>query len=149
MEKFNSIYTDVDYKAYCKRLYNNRYLWEDLLQEFYIQMLTRDKALIDKLVSENRLKYYCLKVIRNLYYLRERKNSSLKELASDNELIDMVDDKMEYKELPDLISKYPTLGIPNIKKYCYENKISYTAMKVKNCRLKKKIKLEYAHIIKT
>jgi DNA-directed RNA polymerase specialized sigma24 family protein len=144
MVNFNSIYTDVDYKAYCKRLYNNRYLWEDLLQEFYIKIFNCKKKFID----ETELKKYCFVVIRNLYYQKERKNSALKELANDNELTDIEDETTEYNELPDLISKHPTLGIDNVKKYCYENKISYTAMKVKNHRIKKQLKIEYANIIK-
>ena len=144
MVNFNSIYTDVDYKAYCKRLYNNRYLWEDLLQEFYIKIFNCKKKFID----ETELKKYCFVVIRNLFYQKERKNSSLKELANDNELTDIEDETTEYNELPDIISKHPTLGIDNVKKYCYENKISYTAMKVKNHRIKKQLKLEYANIIR-
>jgi|APFre7841882793_1041355.scaffolds.fasta_scaffold73324_1 DNA-directed RNA polymerase specialized sigma24 family protein len=144
MVNFNSIYTDVDYKAYCKRLYNNRYLWEDLLQEFYIKIFNCKKKFID----ETELKKYCFVVIRNLFYQKERKNSALKELANDNELTDIEDETTEYNELPDIISKHPTLGIENVKKYCYENKISYTAMKVKNHRIKKQLKLEYANIIK-
>ena len=144
MVNFNSIYTDVDYKAYCKRLYNNRYLWEDLLQEFYIKIFNCKKKFID----ETELKKYCFVVIRNLFYQKERKNSNLKELANDNELTDIEDETTEYNELPDIISKYPTLGIDNVKKYCYENKISYTAMKVKNHRIKKQLKLEYANIIR-
>jgi DNA-directed RNA polymerase specialized sigma24 family protein len=144
MVNFNSIYTDVDYKAYCKRLYNNRYLWEDLLQEFYIKIFNCKKKFID----ETELKKYCFVVIRNLFYQKERKNSALKELANDNELTDIEDETTEYNELPDIISKHPTLGIDNVKKYCYENKISYTAMKVKNHRIKKQLKLEYANIIK-
>ena len=144
MVNFNSIYTDVDYKAYCKRLYNNRYLWEDLLQEFYIKIFNCKKKFID----ETELKKYCFVVIRNLFYQKERKNSNLKELANDNELTDIEDETTEYNELPDIISKHPTLGIDNVKKYCYENKISYTAMKVKNHRIKKQLKLEYANIIK-
>jgi DNA-directed RNA polymerase specialized sigma24 family protein len=147
MVNFNSIYTDVDYKAYCKRLYNNRYLWEDLLQEFYIKIITCQKDLSSR--DETELKKYCFVVIRNLFYQRERKNSNLKELANDNELTDFEDETTEYNELPDLISKHPTLGIENVKQYCYENKISYTAMKVKNHRIKKQLKIEYAHIIKT
>jgi DNA-directed RNA polymerase specialized sigma24 family protein len=145
MVKFNSIYTDVDYKAYCKRLYNNRYLWEDLLQEFYIKIFNCKKKFID----ETELKKYCFVVIRNLFYQRERKNSNLKEIANDNELTDIEDETTEYNELPDLISKHPTLGIENVKKYCYENKISYTAMKVKNHRIKKQLKIEYANIIRS
>lgn len=144
MVNFNSIYTDVDYKAYCKRLYNNRYLWEDLLQEFYIKIFNCKKKFID----ETELKKYCFVVIRNLFYQKERKNSALKELANDNELTDIEDETTEYNELPDIISKHPTLGIDNVKKYCYENKISYTAMKVKNHRIKKQLKLEYANIIR-
>lgn len=144
MVNFNSIYTDVDYKAYCKRLYNNRYLWEDLLQEFYIKIFNCKKNFID----ETELKKYCFVVIRNLFYQKERKNSNLKEIANDNELTDIEDETTEYNELPDIISKHPTLGIDNVKKYCYENKISYTAMKVKNHRIKKQLKLEYANIIK-
>lgn len=142
--EFNSIYTDVDYKAYCKRLYNNRYLWEDLLQEFYIKIFNCKKNFID----ETELKKYCFVMIRNIFYQKERKNSNLKEIANDNELIDIEDETTEYNELPDLISKHPTLGIDNVKKYCYENKISYTAMKVKNHRIKKQLKLEYANIIR-
>ena len=133
MVNFNSIYTDVDYKAYCKRLYKNRYLWEDLIQEFYIKIFNCKKKFID----ETELKKYCFVVIRNLFYQKERKNSNLKEIANDNELADIEDETTEYNELPDLISKHPTLGIENVKKYCYENKISYTAMKVKNHRIKK------------
>ena len=144
MVNFNSIYTDVDYKAYCKRLYNNRYLWEDLLQEFYIKIFNCKK----KFINEIELKKYCFVVIRNLFYQKERKNSNLKEIANDNELADIEDETTEYNELPDLISKHPTLGIENVKKYCYENKISYTAMKVKNHRIKKQLKLEYANIIR-
>lgn len=143
--EFNSIYTDVDYKAYCKRLYNNRYLWEDLLQEFYIKIFNCKKNFID----ETELKKYCFVVIRNIFYQKERKNSNLKEIANDNELIDIEDETTEYNELPDLISKHPTLGIDNVKKYCYENKISYSAMKVKNHRIKKQLKKEYANIITT
>jgi len=145
MVNFNSIYTDVDYKAYCKRLYNNRYLWEDLLQEFYIKIFNCKKKFID----ETELKKYCFVVIRNLFYQKERKNSNLKEIANDNELTDIEDETTEYNELPDLISKHPTLGIENVKKYCYENKISYTAMKVKNHRIKKQLKIEYANIIRS
>lgn len=144
MVDFNSIYADVDYKAYCKRLYNNRYLWEDLLQEFHIKIFNCKKKFID----ETELKKYCFVVIRNLFYQRERKNSALKELANDNELTDIEDETTEYNELPDIISKHPTLGIDNVKKYCHENKISYTAMKVKNHRIKKQLKIEYANIIR-
>ena len=144
MVNFNSIYTDVDYKAYCKRLYNNRYLWKDLIQEFYIKIFNCKK----KFINEIELKKYCFVVIRNLFYQKERKNSNLKEIANDNELADIEDETTEYNELPDLISKHPTLGIDNVKKYCYENKISYTAMKVKNHRIKKQLKLEYANIIR-
>jgi len=147
MVEFNSIYTDVDYKAYCKRLYNNRYLWEDLYQEFIIKIITCQKYLTNK--SELELKKYCFVVIRNLFYQRERKNSNLKELANDNEINDILDEQTEYHELPDVISKYPTLGIENIKEYCKENKISYAAMRTKNHRIKKQLKIEYAHIIKT
>jgi len=144
MVNFNSIYNDVDYKAYCKRLYNNRYLWKDLIQEFYIKIFNCKK----KFINEIELKKYCFVVIRNLFYQKERKNSNLKEIANDNELADIEDETTEYNELPDLISKHPTLGIENVKKYCYENKISYTAMKVKNHRIKKQLKLEYANIIR-
>ena len=110
MVNFNSIYTDVDYKAYCKRLYNNRYLWEDLLQEFYIKIFNCKKKFID----ETELKKYCFVVIRNLFYQKERKNSALKEIANDNELTDIEDETTEYNELPDIISKHPTLGIDNV-----------------------------------
>lgn len=146
MVDFNSIYTDSDYKAYCKRLYKNRYLWEDLLQEFFIKIITCQSDLSGK--SELEVKKYCFVVIRNLFYQKNRKKSPLKELSNENEITDFEDEKVEQKDYPDLISKYPTLGIENLKKYCYEQRISYTAMKVKNHRIKKQLKLEYAHIIK-
>jgi DNA-directed RNA polymerase specialized sigma24 family protein len=144
------IYTDVDYKNYCKRLYNNRYLWEDLLQEFFIKMHTLDNSIKEKIcVSELDLKKYSFVVIKSLFYQKERKKSSLFELSNEDELNEIIDEIIENDEFPDLISEYPTLGIKNLKKYCKDNRISYTAMKVKNHRIRNELKQKYGSIHKT
>lgn len=142
-DQINSIIQEVDYKNYCRRLYNGRYLWEDLYQEFLIKALTEFGEL-----RGVELRKYCFRIIKNLFLQKERGNSSLKELCSDNELIELADFNNEYTEMPDLISEHPTLGIKNMKTYCRDNRISYEAMKKKNQRIKQQLKQKYGSVHK-
>lgn len=63
-------------KNLCFRLYKGNYLWEDLFQEFYLEVLDTPKLLFDRYS----LKHVCYYKILTIYKNRNRKNSTLRDV---------------------------------------------------------------------
>lgn len=141
-----------EYRNYCRSLYNGRYLWEDLFQEFVIKVLEQPKELIERLYNAgDEIVKYCFTIIKNLFYQREKNYSPLRELANDSEIKDIPDNETKEQKVnvTEILDQYPTLEIKNMREYCQDNRISYQAMKQKNSRIKRKLKAQYGNAQKT
>jgi RNA polymerase sigma factor (sigma-70 family) len=63
------------YTSYCSKLYNRRYLADDLFQEFYLNALNINEDRIRRFHETNRLKYLFIKEIKTLFNQRFRKKT--------------------------------------------------------------------------
>lgn len=80
--------TKKEYKQICLKIANgNRHIADDLYQDFCLIILEAKEDKIKDVKEKGYFKFYCVSIIRNIYYQRTRKKSNLHIIA--NECIDI------------------------------------------------------------
>lgn len=158
MSDFLSTITDPVYKHYCRKIYNGRFLHEDLYQEFILIMLEKPKEQMILLTEKNKLRNYCFGVITMLFRIRGRKKSLLNEITSKIDISEFnIEfeshdyngfDEVKYNKVTKILQKSSedellilSLSLnKGVKTFCKQAEISYHTVRINNSKFKKEIK---------